>query len=165
MVKCWKCGREYGEWRDQCPECGAPHLKKKRSLTPYLAIIGIVAVVILVFTLIPGIGGGVQPCPMCSPTIYPTPTPCATCQQCKVQTLPIKAVPRPGGKIDLMLLGGGDLTLTRTIDVRLNGLSVGTLSPVAGATLTIKGSDGPDLLIVVANSTCGVETVVLQKNF
>jgi hypothetical protein len=162
MVKCSKCGREYGEWRDQCPECGAPYLKKKKPLTPYIAGIGIVAVVVIVFALFPVIIN--PPCPTCHPTPTPSPTPCLTCQQCKVQALPITAVSRPGGTIDLTVLGGGDLSLTRTLDVRLNGVSAGSLSPVAGATLSIRGSGGPDLLIVVANSTCGVETVVLQKN-
>lgn len=159
MVRCRKCGWEYGDWQGQCPQCGTPLSKRQKPLTRFLAVAGILVIVIAGYVLFAGFGGGGTPQPP-APGITATPT----TPPCTVQNLPIIAIQRPGGTIDLTVQGGGDLSLTRTLDVRLNGVSVGSLEPRVGAMTTIKRTGGSDLLIVVANSTCGKESVVLQKN-
>ena len=158
MVRCRKCGWEYGDWQGRCPQCGTPLSKRQRPLTRFLAVAGILVIVIAVYMLFAGFGGGGSHTPDPGITVTPTPQPCS------VQNLPIIAIQRPGGTIDLTVQGGGDLSLARTLDVRLNGVSVSSLEPRVGAMTTIKGTGGSDLLIVVANSTCGKESVVLQKN-
>jgi hypothetical protein len=112
-------------------------------------------------------GGGWTPPP--TPTIIaasttPTATPTSAGQPCTVYALPIAAIQRPGGNVELSVQGGGDLSITKSLDVRLNGVSVGSLQPNVGAMTTVKGVKGGDVVIVVANSTCGKESVVLQKN-
>ena len=158
MVRCRKCGWEYGDWQGRCPQCGTPLSKRQRPLTRFLAVAGILVIVIAVYMLFAGFSGGGSHTPDPGITVTPTPQPCS------VQNLPIIAIQRPGGTIDLTVQGGGDLSLARTLDVRLNGVSVGSLEPRVGAMTTIKETGGSDLLIVVANSTCGKESVVLQKN-
>jgi hypothetical protein len=160
MVRCRKCGWEYGDWQGQCPQCGTPLPKRHRQLTRFLAVGAILVIVIAGYALftgwIPVFEQGVDPNP--DPGITVTDT------SCIVQTLPILAIRHPGGTIDLTVQGGGDLALAATLDIRLNGVSVGSLEPQVGAMTTVRGTGGPDLLVVVANSTCGRESVVLQKN-
>ena len=162
MVRCRKCGWEYGDWQGQCPQCGTPLSKRQRPLTRFIAVAGILVIIIAGYALfsgmIPGSGSG-------GPLLQdPGITAAATPSPCTVQNLPIIAINRPGGIIDLTVQGGGDLSITRTLDIRLNGVSVGSLEPRVGAMATVQGTGGPDLLIVIANSTCGRESVVLQKN-
>jgi hypothetical protein len=162
MVRCRKCGWEYGDWQGMCPQCGTPLPKRQKPLIRVMAVGTILVIVIAGYALftgmIPGSGSGgpLLQDPGISPAAPPPP--------CAVQNLPIVALQRPGGTIDLTVQGGGDLSLTRTLDITLNGVSVGSLEPQVGAMAVVKGTRGGDQLVVVANSTCGRESVVLQKN-
>ncbi len=162
MVRCRKCGWEYGDWQGECPQCGTPLPKRHRPLTRFLAVGVILVIVIAGYALCtgmipgPGSGGPLLQEPGIHATVTPPP--------CAVQNLPIIALQRPGGTIDLTVQGGGDLSLTRTLDIKLNGVSVGSLEPRVGAMAAVKGTKSGDQLVVVANSTCGRESVVLQKN-
>jgi hypothetical protein len=169
MVRCRKCGWEYGDWQGQCPQCGTPLSKRQKPLTRFLAVAGILVIVIVGYLLFGGgfPGGGwtspTSPTFTAAPTT-PTVTPTPTGPPCTVNALPIVAIQRPGGNVELSVQGGGDLSITKSLDVRLNGVSVGSLQPNVGAMTTVKGVKGGDVVVVVANSTCGKESVVLQKN-
>jgi hypothetical protein len=162
MVRCRKCGWEYGDWQGQCPQCGTPLSKRQRPLTRFIAVAGILVIVLAGYALFSGMipgswsGGPLLQDPGINAAATPPP--------CAVQNLPIVALQRPGGTIDLTVQGGGDLSFTRTLEIKLNGVSVGSLEPRVGAMAAVQGTKGGDQLVVVANSTCGRESVVLQKN-
>jgi hypothetical protein len=134
MMRCRKCGWEYGDWQGQCPQCGTPISKRWRPLTRFLAIGAIIVIVIAGYVLFAGFDGGPPPPPDPGITLTPTPPPCT------VHNLPIVAIKHPGGNIDLTVQGGGDLSITRTPDGRLNGVSVGSLEPRVGAMITVRGT-------------------------
>ncbi|MBP1929025.1 hypothetical protein J2741_001572 [Methanolinea mesophila] len=161
MVRCRECGWEYGEWQGQCPQCGAPLLKRHRPLTRFLAGVGVLVIIVAGFGIFtgsfPGTGGGgyLPASPGIVVTVAPPP--------CEVRNIQVLAVPRPGGNIDL-IVQGGDLAITGTLEVLVDGEPVGVLEPRVGAMMTVSGAERSGTLAVIANSTCGRETLVFQKN-
>lgn len=169
MQSCQKCGRTYQDWMDKCPYCGGQARRRKRPLTPYIAAIAIIIVVLAGIVLVEGtittFINATTPAPRTpEPTKIPVtiaPLPIATPPPCSVNAVFISAT-RVGTRISLTV-NSGDLSITKTLTVMLNGAPAGTLQNTPGSRLDVQGTSGTDSLVVVATSTCGVESVVLTR--
>lgn len=172
MPKCNNCGRVYADWRDECPDCGFHTPKKSKPITPYLAAIGIIGLVITVFILFGGggcliwggcnggDGGGGGGWPDITPTTQQTPPPCHV----QVGMAGITANKMANGKIRISVMGDPKASLVHDFTILLNDATLDTtLGLSSGSTVEIQGTGGSDNLRIVANSTCGVSTVILNQ--
>jgi hypothetical protein len=170
MPKCKNCGRVYADWRTECPDCGFRPPKQSRPITPYLAAIGIVAIVIIIYVIFfwgGGIGsGGTAPIinntTQTTTTVTTVPTP--TGPQCTVGPVSINANKLANDKIRITVMGDPKSSLVHDFTIRLNNKILDTnLGVFSGASVDIQGTGGQDYLVIVANSTCGVESTVLNE--
>jgi hypothetical protein len=169
MQPCEKCGRTYQEWMDKCPYCGSRERKRKSPLIPYIAAIAIIILVLAGIVLVEGpitafANATVNSSRTPEKTLAPVPMApqqIMTPPSCSVNAVFI-SVMRVGTRISLTVTGG-DLLTAKTMTVMLNGAPAGTLQNTSGSRLDVQGTSGPDSLVVVATSTCGVESVVLSR--
>lgn len=171
MPKCKNCGRVYADWRDECPECGFHTPKQSKPITPYIAAIGIVVLVIIVFIVFGG--GGCLLWGECNgedggrdgefPNVTPpTPPPC----QVQVGTVGIVANKLANNKIKISVMGDPKSSLVHDFTIMLNDATLNTTLGIStGSNVEIQGTGGSDTVRVVANSTCGVSLLVLNKQF
>lgn len=174
MPKCKNCGRVYADWRDECPECGFYTPKQSKPITSYLAATGIVVLVVIVFILFGGggcllwggcnggDGGGGGGFSNVTYTTPPTPPP----PPCQVGPVGIVANKLANGKIKISVMGDPKSSLVHDFTIMLNDAALDTtLGLSTGSSVEIQGTGGSDNLRVVANSTCGVSTLILNKQF
>lgn len=161
-VSCPHCGAPVDSGRSVCPNCRAA-LQKKSSLTPYLVIGGIVAVVILIIAVLllmpvnpPGGSPG-------TPVTLP-PTHAAENAPSPPCTIAITGTKTPPATIQLQVMTttcfAGDITELR---VSVNGEQKGTLGSTPGTGGTFTGTSGSNRVLVTAKFANGAESVVFQN--
>jgi hypothetical protein len=157
---CPHCGASVDASRSTCPNCRAV-ITKKSSLTPYLIVAGIVAVIILVVVILlisPGPGTTIEPPATVSPTKAMVSSP--TAPSC---TIAITGSKVPPSSIRLQVMtstcSAAELSGLR---VSVNGAEKGTLGTSPGVSGTFAGESGTNTVIVVAKFANGAESVVYQ---
>jgi predicted nucleic acid-binding Zn ribbon protein len=159
---CPHCGASIESSRTVCPNCRVV-LKKKNPLTPYLAIAGLVVLVVVVVAFVmtspvSGPGTAVAQAIAVQPTSAGESIPSQpTC------TIAITGAKAPPSSIRLEFMtstcSAGEVT---GLKVSVNGAQAGTLGTSPGASKIFAGTSGTNSVVVTAHYANGADAVVYQ---
>jgi len=161
-VTCPHCGASVDSSRTVCPNCRMV-FTKKRSLTPYLIIAGLIIVIAVILAIVL-----LLPSPAPAPLTVGPPSvavkPAAEDGPSPPCTIAITGRKNPPASIQLQVMTttcyAGDITELR---VSVNGQEKGTLGSTVGASGTFSGTSGSNNVVVAAKFSNGAESVVFQN--
>jgi hypothetical protein len=169
-IKCPSCNKPLPGWaRDSCPSCGSPIRKPKSSLTPFIAVAGILIMIIVIVALLvfmPPPAGQTQNVQAFNDPQKPPQGTGPGGAFKAMPNIPISMQKQGTDKIVVTNIGGPDTNAVSDFVVTLNGAVVpGKLGVTPGQSLIVATPTHPNTVIVTANFKDGTSFVVSNKNF